>query len=120
MPARRTDPRLFLPLPPLDFQVLSLLATRALHGYGIVQSSSKAFPDQPTIDIGSLYRIINRMLADGLIQEVDAPNDAPADKRVRRYYAVTDFGRAVARAEVARLRALLATPFALALAEAHR
>lgn len=117
MTPRTPDPARFLPLPPLDFQVLTLLAAQALHGYGIVQASSAEFPGQPQLDVGSLYRIISRMLADRLIREVDPPSDAPADRRVRRYYTVTDFGRAVARAEASRLRALLASPATLTLLE---
>jgi DNA-binding PadR family transcriptional regulator len=116
---RTNDPARFLPLPPLDFQVLTLLSAQALHGYGIVQSSTAAFPGQPLLDVGSLYRIIGRMLADRLIREVDPPHDSPADRRVRRYYLVTDLGRAVARAEAARLRALLASPAMLTLFESR-
>jgi DNA-binding PadR family transcriptional regulator len=114
------DTSRFLPLAPLDFQVLTLLAARELHGYGIVQASEQAFPGQPALDLGSLYRIISRMLADRLIHEVAPPVDAPADKRVRRYYAVTALGRAVARAEAARLRALLASPATLILLGSSR
>ncbi len=120
MPPGSNDPGRFLPLTPLDFQVLTLLATRELHGYGIVAAAEEAFPGQPALDLGSLYRIISRMLGDRLIHEVKAPGDAPGDKRVRRYYAVTDFGRAVARAEAARLRALLASPATLVLLETTR
>jgi len=105
----------FLPLAPLDFQVLTLLAGDALHGYGIVQASSQAFPGQPALDIGSLYRIIGRLLDESLIREVKPPPDAPTDRRVRRWYAVTELGRAVARADAARLRALLASPATLRL-----
>lgn len=114
------DPRRFLPLTPLDYQVLTLLSARELHGYGIVHASGEAFPGQPVLDLGSLYRIISRMLADRLIREVKPPVDAPSDRRVRRYYAVTDLGRAVARAEAARLRALLSSPATLILLEPSR
>jgi PadR family transcriptional regulator, regulatory protein PadR len=112
----------FLPLPPLDFQVLTLLATRELHGYGIVQAADEAFPDQPPLDVGSLYRIVSRMLHDGLIREVapPAPPEGPSDRRVRRYYATTALGRAVVRAEAARMRSLLASPATLRLLEADR
>ena len=48
-------------------------ATRELHGYGIVQAADEAFPDQPPLDVGSLYRIVSRMLHDGLIREVPPP-----------------------------------------------
>jgi DNA-binding PadR family transcriptional regulator len=109
------SPSKFLPLAPLDFQVLTILGTRDLHGYGIVQAAHDAFPEQPTLDIGSLYRIISRMLDDRLIREVAAPRDGPNDRRTRRYYTATDLGRAVVRAEASRLRALLASPATLSL-----
>ena len=118
--AHRDNPRRFLPLTALDFQVLTVLATRELHGYGIVQASEEWLPGQPHIDIGSLYRIISRLLEDRLIREVKPPRDSPADHRVRRYYAATDLGRAVARAEADRLRALLASPATLRLLETER
>lgn len=108
----------FLPLPPLDFQVLTLLATRELHGYGVVQAAEEAFPDQPPLDIGSLYRIIARMLGDGLIRETEPPA-APTDRRVRRYYTTTPLGRAVVRSEAARMRALLASPATVRLLSAE-
>lgn len=105
----------FLPLAPLDFQILTLLAGRELHGYGIVQAAAETFPAQPALEIGSLYRIISRLLEQGMIREVEAPRDEPHDRRVRRYYTVTALGRNVGRAEVERLRALLAHPATLRL-----
>jgi DNA-binding PadR family transcriptional regulator len=120
MPRKPRDPRQVLPLTTLDFQVLTLLASRPLHGYGIVQASGEEFPDQPVLDLGSLYRIVSRMADGGLIGEVKPPFGAPKDHRIRRYYQVTDLGRAVARAEAHRLRSLLASPATLALLEAGR
>ena len=119
MAPTRGNPAAFLPLTPLDFQILTLLATRELHGYGIVQAADDAFPDQPPLDVGSLYRIVGRMLHDGLIREVAPPADQPGDRRVRRYYATTELGRVVVRAEAARMRALLASPATLRLLEAE-
>ena len=120
MPPKTTAPGRFLPLPPLDFQVLGVLATRELHGYAIVSAAAEALPGQPRLDIGSLYRIISRMLDDRLIREVKPPRDGPSDNRVRRYYTATDLGRAVARAEAQRLHALLASPVTLRLLESER
>jgi DNA-binding PadR family transcriptional regulator len=114
------DPRRYLPLTSLDFQVLTLLATRELHGYGIAQASAELLADQPPLDVGSLYRIISRMLDERLIREVRAPRASPDDRRVRRYYTATELGRAVARAEAYRLRALLASPATLRLLETER
>jgi DNA-binding PadR family transcriptional regulator len=81
----------------------------------MVQAAAEAFPNQPGLEIGSRYRIIGRMLDDGLIREVDAPRDNTSDRRVRRFYALTPLGRAVGRAEADRLRALLAHPATLKL-----
>ncbi|HEV8364926.1 MAG TPA: PadR family transcriptional regulator [Gemmatimonadaceae bacterium] len=117
MTPRTTEPSRFLPLPPLDFQVLSVLATRELHGYAIVQAAAEALPGQPRLDVGSLYRIISRMLDERLIREVKPPRGGPSDNRVRRFYTATDLGRAVARAEALRLQALLTSAVTLRLLE---
>jgi DNA-binding PadR family transcriptional regulator len=109
----------FLPLKPLDFQVLTLLASREQHGYGIVQTAEIEFPDQPALEIGSLYRIISRLFSDGLIREVEAPADSPSDRRVRRFYGATDTGFEVVRAEARRMRSLLAAPATKRLLEAR-
>jgi len=101
------DASSFLPLSPLDFQVLLLLTDRPLHGYGIVKASN--------IELGSLYRIINRLTQQGLIEEVTVPR---ADtRRKRRHYRSTRLGRAVARAEARRLRALLDSELGVRLLE---
>ena len=41
----------FLPLRPLDFQVLTVLGRGELHGYGIVQAAKVQFPDQPALEL---------------------------------------------------------------------
>jgi DNA-binding PadR family transcriptional regulator len=110
MPSHPGSSRQHLPLPPLDLQILTLLSSRALHGYGLVQAWAEEFPDQPAIEIGSLYRIIARLMDEGLIREVEGPRAAPADRRVRRFYTVTVQGQKAARAEALRLRSLLASP----------
>ena len=115
MPPKSHRYQHFLPLGPLDFQVLTLLAGGELHGYGIVQAAAESFPDQPALEIGSLYRIISRLLDDQMIREVDPPRSDPGDRRVRRYYTITPLGRQVTRAEAERLRAMLASPAALRL-----
>jgi len=89
----------FLPMSPLDFQVLLLLQDEPRHGYGIVQAGERLFPSEPPLEIGSLYRIVSRMLESGMILEVDRPADTPVDARRRRFYQATQLGVAVARAE---------------------
>ena len=51
---------------------------------------------------GTLYAALQRMHADGLIADSDVGPGPDEDQR-RRYYAITDFGRETARAEVRRL-----------------
>ena len=55
---------------------------------------------------GTLYAALARMVDDGLVQESEARDDTSGGP-ARRYYKRTAFGRAVARAESERLRALL-------------
>ena len=56
---------------------------------------------------GTLYAALARMVDEGLVEVHDAPDDDPSGGPARRYYRRTSFGRAVARAESERLRALL-------------
>jgi len=100
------DSRSFLPLPPADFQLLLILSEREMHAYGI----SRAVEADKTgvhLEIGSLYRMLTRMEAAGLIEERDgnAPPDSPESRR--RYYGITALGRRVAEGEAARLSAVL-------------
>jgi DNA-binding PadR family transcriptional regulator len=105
----------FLPMSPLDFQVLLLLQNEPRHGYGIVQAGERLFPSEPPLEIGSLYRIVGRMLDCGLIEEIDPPPDSPSDARRRRFYQATELGAAAARAEASRMHALLDSPQAAEL-----
>jgi DNA-binding PadR family transcriptional regulator len=98
------DHNVFLPLSPQDFQVLMVVFDRPLHGYGIVKASNDDSA-KPVLDLGSLYRIISRLIKKGLIEAVSV--EQPDSKRQRRYYKATDLGRRVARAEAVRLRDLL-------------
>jgi DNA-binding PadR family transcriptional regulator len=59
------------------------------------------------LSAGTLYRSIQRMREQGLIAETrQRPAPALDDER-RRYYRITPFGTAVARAEAARLDQLV-------------
>ncbi len=107
----------FLPLSPRDFHVLLVLKDEPLHGYGIVRAAEEQFSENLGMDIGTLYRIVARLLDRGLIREVDAMNRRPADGRKRRFYKTTELGVQVARAEAVRLQAILRSPLATDLLE---
>lgn len=102
----------FLPLSPLDFQTLLLLTDRPRHGYGIVKAS-RSESGGTGLELGSLYRIINRLKRQGLLEAVEVPQ--PNTRRKRRHYRATALGRRVAAAEARRLRSLLESDLALRL-----
>ena len=102
------NPSAFLPLPPVTFHILLALAGEDRHGYAILQDIAARTGGAVTIGPGTLYRSIQRMLEQGLVVETqDRPAPEMDDER-RRYYRLTDLGRAVARAEVERLADTLA------------
>ena len=105
----------FLPLKPVDLELLLALATEDRHGYGLVQEISSHTNGLIVLDPGNLYRVIKRLLADELIQESPA-RAAEGDDR-RRYYRITPLGGRVLAAELDRLRALVSAPGTRAAAQ---
>jgi DNA-binding PadR family transcriptional regulator len=101
------DPRKLLPLSPPVYHVLLALGGDAMHGYAIMQAFADKTSGQEELLPGTLYATISRMVDAGLIEELAEAPPESSDKR-RRYYRVTDFGRAVARAESDRIHRLLA------------
>ena len=95
-----------LPLPPATFHILLALADEERHGYAIIQDVEFRTGGEMRLSAGTLYRSIARMLEQGLIAEVTRRRPATEDER-RRYYRLTPFGTAVARAETRRLSQLL-------------
>lgn len=109
--------RKLAPLSRSDLQVLLVLKSEPHHGYGIVRAADEQFPQEPPLEIGSLYRILSRLLDQGLIREVKRTDKRPIDGRTRRFYQATALGIQTARAEAARLQALLASPQTIELLE---
>ena len=101
------DPKELLPLSPPVYHVLLALGADALHGYAIMQAFAEKTSGEETLLPGTLYATIARMVDAGLIAELPEAPVGSSDKR-RRYYRVTDFGRAVGRAESDRIHRLLA------------
>lgn len=107
MAVKRPDPDSLLPLPPATFHILVAVADEARHGYAIMQDVAARTGGDLELSAGTLYRSIQRMLEQGLIVEPrERPHPALDDER-RRYYRITPFGAAVARAEARRLAQLV-------------
>ena len=116
------DPEALIPLKHATFQILLALRDQeAMHGYAIMQAVSAMTDGRETILPGTLYAALARMVEDRLVEEShpttqsprrgdpeSAPQSDASGGPPRRYYKHTAFGRAVARAESERLRALLA------------
>jgi PadR family transcriptional regulator, regulatory protein PadR len=86
------------------FYVLTALADRPRHGYGIVGEVAELSQGRVKLKIGSLYGVLDRLAAEGLIEP---DRDEAHDGRLRRYYRLTPNGRR-ALAEEAELRAATA------------
>lgn len=96
-----------LPLPPAALHILLALADEDRHGYAILQEVAARTDGAVRMSAGTLYRSIQRMVEQGLIEECDArPAPADDDER-RRYYRITPFGLEVTRAETERLMSLV-------------
>ena len=96
-----------LPLPPVTFHILVALAEEDRHGYAIMQDVVQRTGGALKLGAGTLYRSVQRMLEQGLISEVNTRPAPELDDERRRYYRITPFGRAVAKAEARRLAQML-------------
>jgi DNA-binding PadR family transcriptional regulator len=107
MPA---DPRRHIPLKPVDLQLLLALAEEERHGYGLVQEIAERTEGLVVLDPGNLYRVIKRLVDDGLVAEAGHRAAADLGNERRRYYKLTALGGRVLGAELRRLRALVESP----------
>ena len=107
MSAVPDNPETHEPLTPAMFHVLLALAGDDLHGYAILKEVQLRTGGKVRLSTGTLYGIIKRLLADGLIVERRSrPAEAEDDER-RRYYRLTAQGRELAAAEAERMDEVL-------------
>ena len=95
-----------LPLQTAALHILLALSAGDAHGYGIIQAVEARTNGALRLSPGTLYRTIQRLLEDGLIDE-PRRRSSPGDDPRRRYYHLTPFGLAVVRAETQRLTELV-------------
>ena len=96
-----------LPLPLVVFHMLLALWDGERHGYALKREILRRTEGKLNLGSGALYGSINRMLAQGLIEESDERPDPHLDDERRRYYRITSLGRRAASAEASRLRRLV-------------
>jgi DNA-binding PadR family transcriptional regulator len=109
MAKSQSDPKpdSLLPLPSATFHILLAIAEEDRHGYAIIQDVAARTNGELKLSAGTLYRSIQRMLEQGLLSETRERPSPELDDERRRYYRITPFGSAVAKAEVTRLAKLL-------------
>jgi len=95
------------PLPPAVFHILMVLADDDRHGYAIIQAIAERTGGRVRIGPATLYRSLQRMLEDGLVEERRERPAPDEDDERRRYYRITSTGRKAARAEAQRLADLV-------------
>ena len=87
-------------LRPPSYFTLAALIDGALHGYGIMQRASELSDRSVRVSTGTLYSILDRALAEGLVTVGDP---YVVTGRERRDYALTPAGRLVLQEETVRL-----------------
>lgn len=83
------------------FLVLTALAATPQHGYGVIDDVAQISEGRVRLRAGTLYAVLDRLRADGLI-EVD--REEIVRSRLRRYYRLTAAGARRLAEETAWLR----------------
>lgn len=83
------------------FLVLTALAEEPLHGYAVVQAVETLSEGRVRLRVGTLYGVLDRLVADGL---AEPDREEVHQGRLRRYYRLTNDGVRTLAAEVARMR----------------
>lgn len=81
------------------FFVLTALVSGPLHGYSILKEVTELSQGRLRPRVGTLYGVLDRLAAEGAV-ELD--REEVVSGRFRRYYRLTDTGRRLLTAEVAR------------------
>ena len=90
MKVARTKTRSDLLPGTLEMLILKTLSIESMHGYGIAQHIQMLSADVLTIEEGSLYPALQRMLVKGWVR---AEWKMSANNRRARYYTLTAAGR---------------------------
>jgi DNA-binding PadR family transcriptional regulator len=85
------------------YLVLLALADEPRHGYAVVQKVRSLSDDRVKLGAGTLYGILDRLVAAG---QAEVSNEVVVEGRLRRYYRLTPGGREVVEEHTAELAAL--------------
>ena len=83
------------------FLILSALAGKPLHGYGLIEEVHVLSSGRLKLSIGTLYGALDRLTEEGLVR---VNREEVVSGRLRRYYEISDQGAAALVTELSRMR----------------
>jgi DNA-binding PadR family transcriptional regulator len=96
-----------LPLTESTFFILLSLNSHAKHGYAIMKDVLSLSDGRVNLSAGTLYGALKRLLEQDWIERIDAAPPPHTPGYPRKAYSLTDRGRSILNAEIARLRSLV-------------
>ena len=84
------------------FLILTALADRPRHGYGILQEVEQLSQGRTRLKVGTLYGALDRLSTEGLLEP---DHDEVESGRLRRYYRLTERGIAALTEDAERMAA---------------
>ena len=94
-------------LPTSHFHILFALAEDDRHGYSIMKETEELTQGDVRLGPGALYVALGKLADQGLIQEIEDRPAPDLDDARRRYYRITDEGRAALGGELQRLHRVI-------------
>jgi DNA-binding PadR family transcriptional regulator len=107
MRSQHRTPETFLPLRPVEFEILLVLAGGDHHGYAIIQQTEERTEGRLRLETGTLYRALRRLTSERLVMQSSKRPAPDLDDERRRYFSITPLGRKVAAAEARRMASLV-------------
>ena len=95
-----SDIERFLPLTPVAFEILLAVAEAPRHGYDVLLAVERRTDGRLSPNPGTLYRALDRLLSQGLLEAHEEPVEG---RDPRRVFHLSALGGRVAAAEAARL-----------------
>jgi DNA-binding PadR family transcriptional regulator len=100
------DTQANLPLTEATYFIMLSLTPESKHGYAIMKDVMTLSDNRVVLSTGTLYGALKRLLERGWIERVE-DLESNETGRPRKFYRLTNLGRRILGAEVARLRTLV-------------
>jgi DNA-binding PadR family transcriptional regulator len=92
---------------PIEFEILLSLAGGERHGYAIIQDIEARSNGRLTVETGTLYRALQRLVESDFVRPTEPRRALLNDDERRRFYVITPEGRRAAAAEARRMANLV-------------